>query len=115
MILFKKYTPDEYPKYETFNWIDVASVLDIPYDFDWIMWVPKTFMNSYNPEQFEILWYEREDENIKVWIKNMPESFLEDYRRHGGKWHYTSWMKMLCFYKEWQPKIPFSRILIRKK
>ena len=66
--------------------------------------------------QFEILGYEREDENIKVGIKNMPEEFLQDYRAQGGTGHYTKGMKMLCFYdKKNNAKIPFSRILIRRK
>jgi len=116
ILMYKKYTPIDYPTYETFDAIDVGNISEIPYDYNWIMWVPKTFMDKYNPEQFEILWYEREDENIKVWIKNMPKSFLDSYKKHWWKWHYTSWMKMLCFYtSDWIPKIPFSRILIRKK
>jgi len=41
-------------------------------------------MDKYNPDQFEILGYEREDENIQVGIANMPEEFLADYRRQGG-------------------------------
>jgi hypothetical protein len=116
LILYKKYNKEDYPKYETIDWIDVSDVANIPYDYYWIMWVPKTFLWWYNPNQFEIIWYEREDENIKAWISNMPESFLENYRKHWWTWHYTKWMKMLCFYdKNWLPKIPFSRILIRRK
>ena len=80
------------------------------------MGVPKTFLDKYNPEQFEILGYEREDENIKVGIKTMPEAFLNKYREQGGRGHYTKGMKMLCYYsKEGIAKIPFSRILIRRK
>lgn len=116
IILYEKYSPEKYPKYETIDAIDVDKVSKIPIDYFWIMWVPKTFMNQYNPKQFEILGYEREDENIQVWIKNMPKEFLEKYREFWWKWHYTSGMKMLCFYDEnWKPKIPFSRILIKRK
>lgn len=116
LIMYKKYTKDEYPKYETFDAIDVNTVSEIPFDYYWIMWVPKTFIDKYNPNQFELLWYEREDENIQVWIKNMSKSFLDDYRKYWGKWHYTSWMKMLCYYDNNRiPRIPFSRILIRRK
>lgn len=114
--LYKKYTPEEYPTYETYNAIDVSKTADIPMDYDGVMGVPKTFMSVYCPEQFEILGYEREDENIKVGITTMPETFLEDYRNQGGKGHYTKGMKMLCYYdSEGKAKIPFSRILIRKK
>jgi len=116
LILYKTYNPDEYPKYETFDGIDVSKTTDIPCDYFGVMGVPKTFMDKYNPEQFEILGYEREDENIQVGIANMPEDFLQRYRAQGGTGHYTKGMKMLCLYdREGKAKIPFSRILIRRK
>ncbi len=116
MILFKTYNPDEYPKYETFDGIDVRETQNIPCDYYGVMGVPKTYMNKYNPEQFELLGYEREDENIQVGISNMPEEFLQAYRTQGGTGHYTKGMKMLCYYdKDGKAKIPFSRILIKRK
>ena len=104
----------EYVKYVTYDAIDVPYTDAIPQNYKGIMGVPKSFLDKYCPEQFEILGYEREDENIQVGIKNMPEEFLADYRSHGGKGHYTKGMKMLCCYDaDGKPKIPFSRILIR--
>lgn len=104
----------EYMKYVTFDGIDVPFTDAIPRDYSGIMGVPKSFMEQYCPEQFEILGYEREDENIQVGINNMPESFLTEYRNQGGRGHYTKGMKMLClFTDEGKAKIPFSRILIR--
>ena len=115
-ILYKKYDKNEYPKYETLDAIDVKKLSDIPCDYFGIMGVPKTFLDCYNPTQFEILGYEREDENIKVGIQTMPEEFLNNYRKQGGTGHYTKGMKMLCYYDEKnRAKIPFSRILIRRK
>ena len=103
-----------YVKYVTFDAIDVPFTDAIPRNYRGIMGVPKSFMEQYCSEQFEILGYEREDENIQVGIKNMPESFLQDYREQGGRGHYTKGMKMLCCYtNEGKTKIPFSRILIR--
>lgn len=116
LILVKRYDPSLYPTYETFDAIDVKSVSDIPCDFPGIMGVPKNFMDVYNPDQFDILGYEREDENIHVGIEKMPEAFLATYRKQGGTGHYTKGMKMLCFYDtDGKAKIPFSRILIRNK
>ena len=116
IILYKKYNEEDYPKYETFDAIDVSTISDIPIDYYGVMGVPKTFIEKYNPEQFEIIGYEREDENIKVGIKTMPIEFLETYRKQGGKGHYTKGMKMLCYYdNNGLAKIPFSRILIRRK
>lgn len=116
LILVKKYLPELYPAYESFDAIDVGSVTDIPCDYMGVMGVPKNFMDVYNPEQFEILGYEREDENIQVGIRNMPEAFLATYKKQGGTGHYTKGMKMLCYYDAaGKAKIPFSRILIRNK
>ena len=104
----------KYVKYVTFDAIDVPFSDAIPRDYKGIMGVPKSFMEQYCCEQFEILGYEREDENIRVGIKNMPEDFLNDYKSQGGRGHYTKGMKMLCFYdSEGTAKIPFSRILIK--
>lgn len=116
LILVKKYKPELYPFYETFNAIDVGSISDIPCDYSGVMGVPKNFIDVYNPDQFEIIGYEREDENIQVGIKRMPEEFLDTYRKQGGTGHYTKGMKMLCYYDtDGKAKIPFSRILVRNK
>ena len=53
--LYKKYTPEEYPKYDNYDAIDVSKVAEIPYDYTGAMGVPITFIDKYNPEQFEII------------------------------------------------------------
>jgi hypothetical protein len=55
MDLYKKYTPEEYPKYDNYDAINVNKTADIPADYDGVMGVPITFLDKYNPEQFEIL------------------------------------------------------------
>ncbi len=55
LILFRKYSPTEYPRYFNFNAIEVGRVENIPYDYDDVMGVPLTFLDKYNPEQFEII------------------------------------------------------------
>jgi len=56
MTLYKKYTPEEYPKYDNYDAIEVSRTKNIPVDYGGIMGVPITFLNSgYNPDQFEIL------------------------------------------------------------
>ncbi|MCK5029221.1 MAG: adenine-specific methyltransferase EcoRI family protein [Bacteroidales bacterium] len=54
-VLYKKYTPEEFPKYDNYDVINVDKVSDIPMDYDGVMGVPITFIDKYNPEQFEIL------------------------------------------------------------
>ena len=55
MILYKNYNPQEYPKYDNYDAINVNKVSDIPCDYDGFMGVPITFLDKYNPEQFEIV------------------------------------------------------------
>ena len=55
LILYKHYSPEEYPYYDNYDAINVDKVADIPTDYDGIMGVPLTFMDKYNPQQFEIL------------------------------------------------------------
>lgn len=60
MILVKRYSSEAYPTYANYNAIEVSSVVDIPCDYAGEMGVPITFMDKYNPEQFEILGYSLE-------------------------------------------------------
>lgn len=55
LTLYKRYTPDEYPRYANYDAIEVGTYMDIPLDYDGAMGVPITFLARYNPEQFEIL------------------------------------------------------------
>lgn len=49
------YCPDRYPKYANFDAIEVSKTMSIPLDYDGPMGVPITFLDKYNPDQFEIL------------------------------------------------------------
>ena len=55
LILGRKYTPEDYPKYDNYDAINVNKVADIPEDYPGAMGVPITFLDKYNPEQFEIV------------------------------------------------------------
>lgn len=55
LILYKTYNPIDYPKYDNYDAINVDRVKDIPVDYDGIIGVPITFIDKYNPNQFEIL------------------------------------------------------------
>lgn len=57
LILYKKYKGNEiqYPNYDNYNVINVDKVAEIPMDYKGVMGVPITFIDKYNPEQFEIL------------------------------------------------------------
>ena len=55
IVLYKKYTPEEFPEYDNYKIINVDKVADIPMDYKGVMGVPITFIDKYSPAQFEIL------------------------------------------------------------
>lgn len=55
IILYKTYSPEDYPKYDNYDAIEVNRVTEIPIDYKGAMGVPITFLDKHNPEQFEIL------------------------------------------------------------
>ena len=55
MVLTKSYNLIDYPKYENYEAIEVNRLVNIPKDYDGVMGVPITFIDKYNPDQFEIL------------------------------------------------------------
>ena len=56
LILWKNYTPEEYRTYDNYSAINVNKVSEIPCDYDGVMGVPISFLDSHCPEQFEIIW-----------------------------------------------------------
>ncbi len=69
LILYKKYSPSEYPRYDNYNAIEVSKVLDIPILYDGAMGVPVTFLDKYNPMQFKILGRNDADNNYTGGLK----------------------------------------------
>ena len=55
MDLVCRYTPEEYPTYDNYDAIEVGKTADIPYDYPYAIGVPITFIDKYNPDQFEII------------------------------------------------------------
>ncbi len=55
IVLYKKYNEIDYPNYENYKAIDISKVQEIPMDYKKEMGVPITFVDKYNPDQFEII------------------------------------------------------------
>ena len=68
LILYKKYNPEEYPKYDNYDGINVDKTKDIPIDYEGTIGVPITFMDKYNPEQFEIIKFRKGDDEKDLCI-----------------------------------------------
>lgn len=77
--LYKKYNPQEFPKYDNYDAINVDKTADIPCDYYEPMGVPITFLDKYNPEQFEIL---GQMANTKVDEHNFGYPFINGARKY---------------------------------
>lgn len=98
MILYKKYSPEEYPKYSNYDAINIDKVSDIPCDYFSDMGVPDNFLDSYNPDQFEIVGLGCGDLAKLIGIQ-------KNYRGRTD----------LAYKKDGKDKCPYSRIIIRRK
>lgn len=98
LILYKKYSPKEYPKYENFDAIDVEEVNDIPFDYYGIMGVPDMFLKNYNPEQFELVGIGSGSMGASIGVK-------KNYRGRTD----------IALFVNGKHSCPYSRILIRRK
>lgn len=88
MILVKNYTPESYPTYDNYEAIDVSKASDIPCDYLGIMGVPITFMDKYNPNQFDIIGcadYTGKYGSDDIGIKRIGEKWIQVYRMTRAK------------------------------
>ena len=75
MVLVKKYNPLDYPKYDNYDAIEVSKVKDIPKDYDGVMGVPITFLDKFNPEQFEIIKFRKGDDDKDLSVNGKTPYF----------------------------------------
>ena len=81
MILYKRYSPEEYPAYDNYDAINVDRIAEIPMDWDGAMGVPVTFLDKHNPGQFEIMGITDRDNNSGLKTK---EYLLADVPNAGN-------------------------------
>lgn len=86
LVLRKKYTPEEYPRYDNYDAINVNKIADIPVDYEGVMGVPISIMGKYNPDQFEIVGFKKGNDG-----------------------------RDLVFTREGKKRVPYVRILIRPR
>jgi len=82
--LYKKYNPEEYPKYENFDAINVNKYTDIPCNYDGLIGVPITFLDKHNPEQFEIIGLGISNSGKEIGVKPYKEEHKK-YRKEVQK------------------------------
>jgi hypothetical protein len=84
LILYKKYygNENEYPTYDNYNAINIDKTKEIPCDFKGVMGVPITFIDKFNPEQFEILGAETfQDIEVEPGVFQKPTHKLSNSTR----------------------------------
>lgn len=82
-ILVKRYSSELYPTYDNYEAIDVSKVSNIPCDYAGIMGVPITFMDKYNPDQFDIIGcadYTGKYGADDIGVGHIGEKWIETYR-----------------------------------
>ncbi len=113
LILYHTYSSEEYPKYINYDAINVNATNDIPVDYDGAMGVPITFLDKYNPEQFEILGIDGGDMGSHYGVSaNLTQEQCNNlFREHKG------FRKGKLCYRNSDGKLEvcYRRILIRKK
>lgn len=92
LILWKNYTPEEFPTYDNYDAINVDKVSDIPCDYDGVMGVPITFLDKFNPENFVILgytggigWNEQNDAQTTIEYEGAKQHNPDGTITNGGK------------------------------
>ncbi|WP_034893303.1 adenine-specific methyltransferase EcoRI family protein [Gillisia sp. Hel_I_29] len=116
LILYKNYTPEEYPTYDNFNAINVDVTKDIPVDYKGFMGVPITFLDKYNPDQFEIVGLGQGNLYRELTPKGLSQKFVDDYYKNGGTGAIKEDHPILAYYdKDGKPVIPYMRIIIKNK
>lgn len=107
LILYKTYSEEEYPTYENYDAIDVSKTAEIPCNYFGKMGVPITFMDKYNPDQFEIIGIAEGDSGKELGLAPFDRKLkaLNKSLRDG----------QLFYMVNGYPKKPFTRIIIRRK
>ena len=112
MILYKTYNPEDYPKYENYDAINVDKTKDIPMDFTGDIGVPITFLNKYNPDQFKIVGLGISNSGKEIGVRPYtPEH--KKYRKEIQKRGAVD--GDLYMMKDGIVTVPYTRIIIRNK
>jgi hypothetical protein len=106
LVLFKKYSRSEYPKYDNYDAINIDNVNEIPCDYNEKMGVPITFIDKYNPDQFEIIGFTHRNDPYKLKTKIYT-------KKDGEKFNDLNGSPVIKLGKEY--KYIYMRIIIKKK
>ena len=112
LILYKNYNPEEYPTYENFDAINIDKAKDIPVDYKGFMGVPITFIDKYNPDQFEIIGLGISNSGLEIGVqpyKAEHKKYRKEVQKRGAV------DGDLYMMRNGIVEVPFARIIIKNK
>ena len=112
LVLYKKYIPEEYPKYENYDAINVNKTSEIPENYAGAIGVPITFLDKYNPEQFQIIGLGISNSGIEIGVKPYKEKhkkFRKEVQKRGAV------DGDLYMMTDGIVDVPYARVLIKNK
>ena len=113
MILYKPYIEEEYQKYYNFDAINIDKVQDIPVDWEGLMGVPITFLDKYNPDQFEIIGLGISNSGLSIGVKPYTPEHKKYRKEVQHKGAVDGDLYMLD--ENNNPKVPYARVIIKRK
>ncbi|MDO8591409.1 MAG: adenine-specific methyltransferase EcoRI family protein [bacterium] len=112
IVLYKKYSTDEYSSYENFEAINVDRTENIPVDYVGAMGVPITFLHKHNPNQFEIIGLGISNSGIEIGVK----PYKPDHKKYRKEVQKRGTVDGdLYMVKKGIVDVPYARILIKNR
>lgn len=110
--LYARYTPEEYPKYFNFDAINVDKTTDIPKDYDGLIGVPITFIDKYNPDQFEIIGLGIANLGLSIGVK----PYTPEHRKYRKEVQKRGAVDGDLYMMDGKVvNVPYARVIIKKK
>jgi len=112
LVLYKKYTPEEFSKYDNYDAINVDITKNIPMDYEGLIGVPITFLDKYNPEQFDIIGLGISNSGKEIGVqpyKPEHKKFRKEIQKRGAV------DGDLYMIKDGIVDVPYARIIIKNK
>ena len=113
LILYKNYKPEAYPHFDNYDAINVDKTTDIPCDYEGNMGVPVTFLDKYNPEQFELIGLGISNSGIEIGVR----PYLPEHKKYRKEVQHKGAVDgdLYLLDEQGHPQVPYARVIIRRK
>ena len=113
LLLYKKYNPNEYRKFINFDAINVDKVSEIPCDYLGFIGVPITFIDKYNPNQFDIIGLGISNSGLEIGV----HPYLPEHKKYRKEIQHRGTVDgdLYMLDANGHPDVPYARVIIRRK